>query len=440
MMQNLPIQLSQPPVVKSGSVEAVSKVEGANPAPNQSFQSMLSQQVQTKQAAAKQNEQRQADGKQAQNQPPANGAKPAQASASPAAPKPKSDASSTKSAEQADTAHAKPAAEDGVASKKPLIDADALTGKDKEADTKPGEAVTAAPDPTLAGQLGLPVIAANAGVSGSATGSEEKVAADGIGGRQFNPLDTALNNALSQGKTAASDSTAKLEADGAQNISAGKDNGKVSADNSRWLESVMPNALKQTAGDELATTRLAGASGKDIAIKDIAPLPTYQPLANANSLQAAQQIGSSNVINATPGKTGWDEAIGQKVVWMVGSGEQSATLTLNPPDMGPLQVVIHVHNDQADTTFISDNPEVRQALENGLSVLRDKMSDSGIQLGQTNISSGGQAQQEFQRANQNRSTSQPGSSSRDADAAPAERIAGSSTLVRVANGLVDTFA
>lgn len=447
-MQNLPIQLSQPPAVKSGGVEAVSKVDAVSPASNQSFQNMLSQQVQNKQAAAKQNDQKlndqkQADNKQVHNQP---AAKPAPANATQNS---KPVAASGKAVDQAD--NAKAGAEDTVDIKsKAGVDADALTakllGKDKDSEVKPGDAVTTATDPALAAQLGIPVIVANPALTGAATGTEENTATEGIA-RQFTSLDTALNNALAQSKTAASDSTAKLEADGAHALQAGKENGKtgnengkISADNTRWLDSVMPNALKQGASDELATSKLGGLTAKDIAVKDIAPVPTYQPIANANSVQAAQQIGSSSVINATPGKTGWDEAIGQKVVWMVGSGEQSATLTLNPPDMGPLQVVIHVHNDQADTTFISDNPEVRQALENGLSVLRDKMNESGIQLGQTNISSGGQAQQEFQRANQNRGSAQGSQVGRGNEPQQPERIAGTSTLVRVANGLVDTFA
>ena len=66
------------------------------------------------------------------------------------------------------------------------------------------------------------------------------------------------------------------------------------------------------------------------------------------------------MIQAYPGKTGWNEAISQKIVWMVGASEQSATLTLNPKDLGPLQVVIQVNNEKADATFISENPEVRK--------------------------------------------------------------------------------
>lgn len=122
---------------------------------------------------------------------------------------------------------------------------------------------------------------------------------------------------------------------------------------------------------------------------------------------------------------------------MLGGQEQSATLTLNPPDMGPLQVVIHVHNDQADTTFISDNAEVRQALQDGMDNLRNKMNEAGIQLGQANVNSGGQMQQQFQQAaQQSRADASLG---RNDSAPPLEHLSSPKTLVRTSNGLVDTF-
>jgi flagellar hook-length control protein FliK len=143
------------------------------------------------------------------------------------------------------------------------------------------------------------------------------------------------------------------------------------------------------------------------------------------------------MIAVYPGKSGWDQAISQKVVWMVGAGQQSASLTLNPPDLGPLKVVINVHNDQADTTFISDNDEVRKALESGMSNLRDKMSESGIQLGQANVSTSQQSQQEFQQAAQNRLFQ---GVKGQASAEVMESGSQAKVTVRVSDGLVDTFA
>ena len=176
---------------------------------------------------------------------------------------------------------------------------------------------------------------------------------------------------------------------------------------------------------------------KELTTKEIAMPTSVQAPAQLNANLPAQQVASANYIQASPGKTGWDQAISQKIVWMVGAEQQSATLTLNPPDLGPLQVVIHVHNDQADATFISDNAEVRQALQDGMDNLRDKMSESGIQLGQANVNSGQQAQQQFQQSMQNRQSSPMAIANTTLGL---EKTTQASTLERVSNGLVDTFA
>jgi len=216
------------------------------------------------------------------------------------------------------------------------------------------------------------------------------------------------------------------------------------------LDAMLSNAMSQSKNvnmsersiaeakvtlEDLVSTAKSGQS--DAAVKEVIIPTGLQPSAQVNVTSSSQQVASANVINAYPGKAGWDQAVSQKVVWMVGAGQQSATLTLNPPDLGPLQVVINVHNDQADATFISNNAEVRQALQDGMSNLRDKMSESGLQLGQANVSSGQQSQQQFNQAMQNRQSS----SANNANALlPLEKTTGMATLSRISNGLVDTFA
>ena len=86
------------------------------------------------------------------------------------------------------------------------------------------------------------------------------------------------------------------------------------------------------------------------------------------------------------GAAGWDNALGQRVLWMVSQQQQVAELTLNPPDLGPLQVVLTLNNDQASATFISQNADVRQALEAALPRLKEMMADSGLSLGNTAVS------------------------------------------------------
>lgn len=99
-----------------------------------------------------------------------------------------------------------------------------------------------------------------------------------------------------------------------------------------------------------------------------------------------------------PGKSGWDQAISQRVMMMVNNAQQSATISLNPPELGPLEIVISVNNEQADTTFLSDRKEVRQALQDGMDNLRTMMKESGIALGQTNIGARDQQQSQSQQS------------------------------------------
>ncbi|MDP3743699.1 MAG: flagellar hook-length control protein FliK [Methylotenera sp.] len=245
-------------------------------------------------------------------------------------------------------------------------------------------------------------------------------------------LDAMLGNALSQVKGAEEKVAIDSPVDKALEQQSRGD-GK--------FENVAAKAvLEDLSANKSMLNAVSALANKDISTNIatvVQPPATQVTSAQANNILAAQQAGSANTINVFPGKTGWDQAISQKVMWMVGAGEQSASLTLNPPDLGPLKVVIHVHNDQADATFISDNDEVRKALEHGLSNLRDKMNESGIQLGQANVSTSQQSQQGFQQAEQNRALAQSQNNINLAQAEPATKP---SQAVRVANGLVDTFA
>ncbi|HJV79604.1 flagellar hook-length control protein FliK [Noviherbaspirillum sp.] len=157
----------------------------------------------------------------------------------------------------------------------------------------------------------------------------------------------------------------------------------------------------------------ASAAAPDIAAKDKDPsrgtalAASVPDFANemkesvATSANGMQQIQSAALHAAQPalahaveqlsprvGTPAWDQALGQKVVWMVAGEQQSASLTLNPPDLGPLQVVLNVSNSHASATFTAAQPEVRQALEAALPKLRDMLGEAGIQLGQATVNSG----------------------------------------------------
>jgi flagellar hook-length control protein FliK len=142
------------------------------------------------------------------------------------------------------------------------------------------------------------------------------------------------------------------------------------------------------------------------------------------------------------GAAAWDNALGQKVLWMVSQQQQVAELTLNPPDLGPLQVVLTINNDQASATFVSQNADVRQALEAALPRLREMMADTGISLGNTTVSADtSQHQGGFERQHQSNPRYRESESGKAMAALTAQSTGiGMSRIHGGGSRLVDTFA
>jgi flagellar hook-length control protein FliK len=240
------------------------------------------------------------------------------------------------------------------------------------------------------------------------------------------------------GKIANADGTA---ADGKQEA-VGKQADFVSA-----LDKAKADAGGSGAKDASATARGIDLSAVAQAVKTpdaaaLGAMPQSFAAAMAAAVQPngdAQQNASSNALLPTVGAAGWDDALGQKVVWMAKGMEQTATLTLNPPELGPMQVTVNVSNNQATANFFAHQPEVRHALEASMPRLRDMLNEAGIQLGQSSVSAGMPNQNGFDEARQGGSSSGRAARSDTVDAAAhvshvATPRSGSG------NGMVDTFA
>ena len=79
-------------------------------------------------------------------------------------------------------------------------------------------------------------------------------------------------------------------------------------------------------------------------------------LAGSNGLPASPSAGPVDhpfLLHPRVDSGGWSDALGQRVLWMVTQQQQTAELSLNPPDLGPLHVVLSIDNDQASVMFMS---------------------------------------------------------------------------------------
>ncbi|HWR77120.1 MAG TPA: flagellar hook-length control protein FliK [Thiobacillus sp.] len=138
---------------------------------------------------------------------------------------------------------------------------------------------------------------------------------------------------------------------------------------------------------QLAAARQSDTMKTGEFLSDLMSNPAMRPTSHAvlETLPTLNDIASPK-LTPTVGTTAWSQALGEKVVWMAAGAQQTATLTLNPPNLGPLQIVLNISNDQATASFFSAQPEVRQALEAAFPRLREMMNEAGIELGQATVS------------------------------------------------------
>ena len=178
-------------------------------------------------------------------------------------------------------------------------------------------------------------------------------------------------------------------------------------------------------------------SGKEGASENVsAPNPMITPETKTNTTTAHDTPLSIR----TPVQTAdWGHELGQKIVWMATHDKQSAQITLNPEQMGPIEVSLSVDKGNVTASFASSSADVREAIETALPRLREMFASAGIELGQTNVSAESFRQPTpDQGTGSNRSTANNGNGILTT-AAVASTTTGS-YATRQGNSLVDIFA
>ncbi len=145
-------------------------------------------------------------------------------------------------------------------------------------------------------------------------------------------------------------------------------------------------------GTVLAQTALDGADDADSLFGSdrsvTAPLHVALPAA-LQDLKAA--LASTPVFNGEPtptpvlGDDGFDQAIGARVGWLADQKIGHAHITLNPEDLGPVDVRLQMNGDKVHASFSSPHVDVRQALESSLPRLRELLGEQGFQLAHADV-------------------------------------------------------
>ena len=152
------------------------------------------------------------------------------------------------------------------------------------------------------------------------------------------------------------------------------------------------------------------------------------PAQGAEAARATVQA----TLHAAVGTADWADELGGQLTWMAHQGVGSASLHVSPADLGPIEVRITVHANDASVWFGAAQADTRAALQQALPRLRELFAAQGMALADTGV-----FREPPREAPQRGATAAAPSGSADAGI---ERTQAVSAPAHATVGLVDLYA
>ena len=140
---------------------------------------------------------------------------------------------------------------------------------------------------------------------------------------------------------------------------------------------------------ELLPVRMEKLMPEITSAESAAPLPLSQPATLHKTTQGMTPLnvpGAQMHINTPVQSNQWADQLNGRVALLLQNNQQQAHISVHPAELGPIEVKISMQNDQASISFVTQNSVVREAVEDAIPRLRDMLQESGVNLGQSNVS------------------------------------------------------
>ncbi|MCW8833266.1 MAG: flagellar hook-length control protein FliK [Colwellia sp.] len=79
------------------------------------------------------------------------------------------------------------------------------------------------------------------------------------------------------------------------------------------------------------------------------------------------------------------DAVKDKVMLMISQKLQRFDISLDPPELGNMQVRVNLQNEQAAVSFMVQNQQAKEAIEQNMHKLRDMLAQQGVDVGDANV-------------------------------------------------------
>jgi flagellar hook-length control protein FliK len=322
--------------------------------------------------------------------------------------------------------------------------------EDQTAAALPGDATAKVAPDMLATLIPLNAATAqsaavqDAATAQGAVAAQAAVIAQGVSTAQT----PSAARAVSAAQDESVDQAASTLLTGAKN-SPGADQVIRSAGNNAQARNTQPVDAKKDAAfsnmmESLTAATTAKLSNNDEKGAALAAAPQANAVAEAAMQAATAPVAPANVlptqvtINTPVSHEKWGDEFNQKITWLSSQKEQTAELHLNPPQLGPMDVVLKVSGDQATALFTSPHAAVREAIEQAMPRLREMMAESGIMLGNATVSD--QAPRGRQDNQESKSSNSRSSIGGVSESTMAGNLNARVSPINRHNGIVDTFA
>jgi len=186
------------------------------------------------------------------------------------------------------------------------------------------------------------------------------------------------------------------------------------------------------AAEAQVVTQLIGhddAADESTPSFEVPPLLVQPQETHGARSAAPPEAGLARPVHQPVGSRAWGDEIGSRVLLMAEQGKHTASLRLSPEHLGPLEIQVTMHDDQASVWFGAAHADTRAAIENALPRLRELFASQGLSLADAGV---------FREPPRQQAAPAAHTSASHENVANAEPPATNQSLVRL--GLIDAYA
>ncbi len=264
-------------------------------------------------------------------------------------------------------------------------EAQAVLPDDAEARTAPAEGST-----TTAEQVVTPASVA-APTSTMAQSTQRAAEAVGVeivrpgqeANRPVTPSANTLNTSAYQASTLVSGENAQGQNQGANQQFNGQTAGQQAQNLQKLVAKSDQGGVQPTKAGDSFESLLNNLETKGLKISP-ASVDQRGQLAGSKDFTALKPYTTS--LPTPMNQDEWSDEFVEKVKWLTSKHIRAAEIHVRPAELGPIEIKIHVNQDQASIVFNSQHAQVRDLLELNVHRLRDMLDSSGVNLADVDVS------------------------------------------------------